>query len=100
MKLKVAGILSMLGGIIFGLFLFYALFDSQIKSTKGFFEWLYFLITSISIVFYVIRTNFGKKVYSEIEKIDQENNLLKLKIEQNELLQKLDKEEKNTNSKN
>ena len=39
---------------------------------------------------YVVWTKFGKRVFSDLEKLDYENQLLKRQIEQKELKKKLD----------
>jgi len=85
MKEKVTGIISFLGGIGWGLFGVFIIFDEGID-----FPLFALLLSAISIIMYVIWTKFGKKEFSELEKMDYENQLLKRQIEQKELKKKLE----------
>ena len=89
MKEKVTGIISFLGGIGWGLFGVFIIFDDGIDE-DNFFPLFAILLSAISIIMYVIWTKFGKKELSELEKMDYENQLLKGQIEQKELKKKLD----------
>ena len=95
MKEKIAAIISFIGavgGVLLIIFIFYDNSTSSYKMKVD--EWLYtflILVLSISIFFYVIWTKFGKIGLTELEQIEYENQLLKKKIEQQELLKKLDK---------
>jgi len=89
MKEKVTGIISFLGGIGWGLFGVFIIFDEGIDD-DFFFLLFALLLPAISIIMYVIWTKFGKKEFSELEKMDYENQLLKRQIEQKELKKKLE----------
>lgn len=90
MKEKVTAIISFLGGLGWGLFgLFAFVKDSRIDG-DDFFAYFTLLTSAISTVLYVVWTKFGKKEFSDLEKMDYENQLLKRQIEQKELKKKLD----------
>ena len=72
MKEKVTGIISFLGGIGWGLFGVFIIFDEGIDE-YSFFPLFFTLLPAISIIMYVIWTKFGKIEFSELEKMDYEN---------------------------
>lgn len=90
MKEKITGIISFLGALgwgVGGLFGFVEKGNSI--DVEAFLGYMALFITTISIVLYVVWTKFGKKELTDLEKIDYENQLLKLQIEQKELRKKL-----------
>ncbi len=90
MKTIVVGTISFIGGVgwtLFGIFIVMTKSLSQSDQVVAIFA---LLASSISCVLYVVWTNFGKKTYSELEKIDYANQLLKKQIEQKELISKLE----------
>jgi hypothetical protein len=89
MKENITAIISFLGGIGWGLFGVFILFDEGINE-DSFFPILALLTTAISIILYVLWTKFGKREFSELDRMDCENQLIKLQIEQKELKKKLE----------
>ncbi|ALU26832.1 MULTISPECIES: hypothetical protein [Myroides] len=90
MKEKITGIISLLGGIGSILLLLFTISKERIDDNLDFLIIILILITGISIVMYVIWTKFGKRGFSELDKLEYENQLLKKQIEQKELKQKLE----------
>ena len=90
MKEKVTAIISFLAGIGWGIFgLFGSMQQSRIDGDE-FIAYLALFTSTISTILYVVWTKFGKNEYSELDKIDYENQLLKRQIEQKELKKKLE----------
>lgn len=89
MKEQIAGIISLLGGIGLVLFTLIVIANERIDDNLDFLILILMLITGISIIMYVIWTKFGKKEFSELNKLEYENQLLKKQIEQKELKKKL-----------
>ncbi|MDM1490777.1 hypothetical protein HX051_15550 [Myroides odoratimimus] len=89
MKEQIAGIISLLGGIGLVLFTLIVIANEKIDDNLDFLILILMLITGISIIMYVIWTKFGKKEFSELNKLEYENQLLKKQIEQKELKKKL-----------
>ncbi len=90
MKEKVTAIISFLSGLGWGLFGLFLIATINNKNEVWFLIIFFLMTSTISTILYVIWTNFGVKKFSEIEKMDFENQLLKRKIEQKELKKKLD----------
>lgn len=89
MKEKITAIISFiiaLGWGLFGLFLF---FDDGNIHVEEFFTYSTIMVGTVSTVLYVLWTKFGKKEFSELDKINYENQLLKKQIEQKELMKKM-----------
>jgi len=86
MKEKVAGIISILGVIGWGIFEAYIIFEGGInfESLLTFFP---ILLPAASIILYVIWTKLGK---SELQKMDEKIQILKQQIEQKKLKIKLE----------
>ncbi|KZE77160.1 hypothetical protein HX030_15020 [Myroides odoratimimus] len=89
MKEQIAGIISLLGGIGLVLSTLIVIANEKIDDNLDFLILILMLITGISIIMYVIWTKFGKKEFSELNKLEYENQLLKKQIEQKELKKKL-----------
>ncbi|MFT6128284.1 MAG: hypothetical protein ACJAVA_002785 [Flavobacteriaceae bacterium] len=90
MKEKVTAMISFIGGLGWGLFGLFAIFDDSNIYLDEFLTYSALMISSISIVLYVIWTKFGNKEFSDLEKIDNENQILKKQIEQKELKKKME----------
>ena len=90
MKEKVTAMISFLGGIGWGLFGLFIILDDNNPRPEDFLAYFAFMISTISIVLYVIWTKFGNKEFSDLEKMDHENQILKKQIEQKELKKKLE----------
>lgn len=95
MKEKITARISFIGAVGGILWIIYLLFSSYLDHYRPSVEdWLFlflFMPILLSTILYVIWTKFGKKGSTELEKIDYENQLLRKKIEQQELLKKLEK---------
>ena len=90
MKEKVTAMISFLGGIGWGLFGLFIILDDNNPRPEDFLAYFAFMISTISIVLYVIWTKVGNKQFSDLEKMDHENQILKKQIEQKELKKKLE----------
>ena len=90
MKEKVTAMISFLGGLGWGLFGLFMIFDDSNIRAEEFLVYSAIMISAISIVLYVIWTKFGNKKFSDLEKMDHENQILKKQIEQKELKKKLE----------
>lgn len=90
MKEKVTAIISFLGGLGWGLFGLFAIFDESRIDAGEFFAYFALMTSTISTVLYVLWTKFGNKEFSDLDKMDYENQLLKRQIEQKELKKKLE----------
>jgi len=90
MKEKITAIISFLGGLGWGLFGFFTFAKESNIDGDDFFAFFALMTSAISTVLYVVWTKFGKKEFSDLEKMDYENQLLKRQIEQKELKKKLD----------
>lgn len=90
MKEKVTAIISFLAGIGWGLFGLYSVTEQSRIDGEEFIAYLALFTSTISIMLYVVWTKFGKKEYTELDKVNYENKLLKSQIEQKELRKKLD----------
>ena len=90
MKEKVTAMISFLGGLGWGLFGIFMIFDDSNIRAEEFLVYSAIMISAISIVLYVIWTKFGNKKFSDLEKMDHENQILKKQIEQKELKKKLE----------
>lgn len=90
MREKITGWTSLLGSIFFGLFFIYLVIDEF--DTR----WVFFhsgmAIFCCSTALYVIWTNFGEYVDSEVKRVEVENELLTKKIKQKELRKKLEED--------
>lgn len=90
MKEKITGIISFLGGIGFILYFVYIVIDKGGLVENQSFTFFSVLLYFISVILYVVWTKLGKKDFSDLEKMDYENQLLKRQIEQKELKKKLE----------
>lgn len=90
MKEKIAGIISLLGSLGLILSILFTISKESIDDNLEFLILILMLITGFSIIMYVIWTKFGKKEFSELDKLEYENQLLKKQIEQKELKKKLE----------
>lgn len=90
MKERITALISFFGSIGWGLYLLYGTAKHGIYDLDEFLTFFGLFAVSLSSVLYVIWTKFGKKEFSEVEKIDNENQLLKRQIEQKELKKKLE----------
>ena len=88
MKEKITGIISFLGAVGWGILGVFIFVEAGLNNDTIYLPPLF--ITSVSIILYVIWTRFGKQEFSELKKIDLENQILKRQIEQKELKKKLD----------
>jgi hypothetical protein len=92
MKRQILGIISLISSIVYILFgIFEILFTNELDNSSGAITWIgiFILLPSILTIIYVLGTKFGKKEISELEKIRTENQILKLQLEQKELISKL-----------
>lgn len=89
MKEKITAIITFVGAIGWGLFTLYSLVIGDLRHDDYLIVFL-LLTESISAIFYVIWTKFGKIKDPELEKIELENEILKKQIEKQELLKKLE----------
>lgn len=93
MKEKIAAFISFIGSVAGLCWLLYMVIVFVDKAAEG--EEFLFLFLSIALlistILYIIWTRFGFKNVKELEQIDYENQLIKKKIEQQELLKKLEK---------
>lgn len=89
MKEKVTAIISFLSGIGWGIFGLYLIYE-EYSDREYYLIYFTLLISAISTVLYVIWTKFGNKKFSDLEKLDYENQILKRQIEQKELKKKLE----------
>lgn len=91
MKEKISAIVSFssaLGWFFFGLAIFS---EGNIQEKADFFILFAIITASISTMLYVIWTKFGGIERTELDKLDYNNQILKKQIEQQELLNKLNK---------
>ena len=88
-KRKITGIITFIGGLGWGLFGLFIISTEEIRKTEAFFALLSLMVSAISAILYVVWTDFGKKEQNELEKIEYENEVLKKRIEQQELKKKL-----------
>lgn len=89
MKEKITGgitFICSLGGLIGGLIL---MLDNEMFHHRWFTGLILFLL-SVNVCLFVYWTRFGTKSTSGIDKIENENKILRKKIEQKELEQKLE----------
>lgn len=87
MKEKITGIISFSGGIIWIGMIIYRLYTIK-PDVAGIIAVVYSFIVAISIILYTVWTGFGR---NQLKKIKHQNDLLKAKIEQKELQDKLNK---------
>lgn len=90
MKERISAVISFLGALGWGLFGLVIIFDDTRIDVDDFIAYFTFMISTISTILYVIWTKFGNKEYTELEKLDIENQLLRRQIEQKELKKKLE----------
>ena len=90
MKVKITAVISFLGGIGWGLFGLYAIYDDDHIREFEFFVYFALMASTISTVLYVLWTRFGNKTFSDLQKMRYENQRLKLQIQQNKLKKKLE----------
>jgi len=94
-KVKIAGIVSLLGMITAIIWLFSVLLSDNNSSKHFGFEevcvLLSFLAYAATVILYILWTMFGVYRHTEIQKIEAENELLKRKIEQKKLREELEK---------
>ena len=90
MKVKITAVISFLGGIGWGLFGLYAIYDDDNIRGLEFFVYFAIMASTIAIVLYVLWTRFGNKMFSDLEIMKYENQRLKLQIQQNKLKKKLE----------
>jgi hypothetical protein len=91
MKERIASIVSFLGG--FGCILLSivgVISDFEHIDTVAFLGVFGLTVSGVATILYVVWTRFGKIKFSELEKIDYENQLLERKIKQKELKKKLE----------
>jgi len=86
---KITAIISFAGGIT-GIIGGILVLIEGISKIEGIYAIIGVFLVSISTLFYVKWTNFGKNKLTDIEKLDHEAKLLKRQIEVKELKEKLD----------
>ena len=89
MKEKITGMISFLASIAWGLFGLFGVMNQSRLSESEFVAFMALFISIISVILYVIWTNFGEKKYSELDKMEYENQLLRLQVERIKLEKKL-----------
>ncbi|MEY8860918.1 hypothetical protein [Tenacibaculum singaporense] len=87
MKEKITGIISILSSIIWTIIALYFLVESSVNSDK--YISLGILVSSISVMLYVIWTNYSIINSSKLKKMDIDIQLLKKELEKKELEKKL-----------
>lgn len=87
MKEKITGIISILSSIIWTIIALYFLVESSVNSDK--YISLGILVSSISVMLYVIWTNYSIINSSKLKKMDIDIQLLKKEFEKKELEKKL-----------
>lgn len=92
MKVKITGIISLLGSAGWLIFLSVMFYIEKPKEGDAYLVFGLIIIFLISTLLYVVWTNFKKIDPSELKRIEYENQLLKKKIEQQELKKKLEAE--------
>jgi len=90
--MKVAtALISFIGCIGWGLFIIVMLFKvDSIDLEEIITPYAVSLIPIISTILYIIKTKFGQKDRSELNKIAHENEILEMKIQQKELKKNLE----------
>lgn len=91
MKQRIMGIVSFIANIGLATFIIFLLTHDSIDPEELLFL-IIMIFSCVSSIIYITWTNFGKKVFTELEKVENENKILKLKIEQNELTKRLDEQ--------
>jgi cell shape-determining protein MreC len=89
LKTQVTGIISFVCANFFVLLIFVTLLTSENIAPQAVFGATISLSVSISVILYVYWTKFGKTEMNELEKINYENELLKKRIEQKDLQERL-----------
>lgn len=94
LAIKISGWLSFFLSIFYALASIYVLVEegriSNERFDREFNRFIFFFISSFSTVFYVIATKFGGSTMTDLDKIEFENKMLKLKIEQKALSKELE----------
>jgi hypothetical protein len=89
---RILGIISFLSALSCKIIILYFIITRNSISNRGFIIIILILLSSFSVMIYVYKTKFGKIDYNEdIKEITQENEIIKKKIEQKELLAQLSK---------
>lgn len=90
MKERIASIVSFLGGFGCILLSIVGLSDFEHIDTGEFLGVFGLTVSGVATILYVVWTKFGRIKFSELEKIDLENQILERKIKQKELMKKLE----------
>jgi multisubunit Na+/H+ antiporter MnhB subunit len=98
---RITGIVSFLGGVI-GVILMLRIFITELVPQDEFDEWeytgLFFwgltLLSMLSVVYYTLSNRFWTTKAEPLEALTTENEIIKKKIERQELLVKLEQLEK------
>ena len=89
LKTQITGIISFVCASFYVLFMFLILLTGENVKPDAIFSLSIALVVSISVILYVYWTKFGKVEMNELEKINYENEILKKRIEQKELEERL-----------
>lgn len=93
--LRVSGYIAFLGSIFLSIFLIYVLLDDfKFMDSKWIFVNTFFLIVSISAIYYSVGTRFWVDTPDVVKALEKENKIIEKKIEKEELLRKLENLEK------
>ena len=84
--LNITGILSFVGAIVWFLLMLFMLATGYITDLEGFLKWIGIILPCLAGIYYVLMTKFGYTLPKDIQKIDLENDLLRKRVQQNELM--------------
>ena len=83
--IRISAIISLIGNVIFFVITLFEFIPNKFDNTMYLFGYITILFITSSNILFIKRSNFGKIDNSEIQQLETENTLLKLKIEQEKM---------------